>query len=107
MLHAWAYTKHLNVQPAAGSIAVLWQAVHASCIAYGLPSLQCSALQDQNSCGACVGFAVTAAAEAAINVHLGQNWNRLNLSEQDLSFCRYGLNLSINSHEWVVCEGLM
>jgi hypothetical protein len=34
-----------------------------------------------------VGFAVTAAAEAAINVHLQQDWNRLNLSEQALSFC--------------------
>jgi C1A family cysteine protease len=44
--------------------------------------------QDQGGCGACVGFAVTAAAEAAINVHLGQSWNMLSLSEQDLSFCR-------------------
>jgi hypothetical protein len=46
-------------------------------------------MQDQGECEACVGFAVTAAAEAAVNVHLGQSWNRLNLSEQDLSFCRW------------------
>jgi hypothetical protein len=45
-------------------------------------------LQDQGSCSACVGFAVTAAAEAAINVYKQQSWNKLGLSEQDLSFCR-------------------
>jgi C1A family cysteine protease len=44
--------------------------------------------QDQGDCSSCVGFAVTAAAEAAINVHMQQSWNRLSLSEQDLSFCR-------------------
>jgi hypothetical protein len=56
------------------------------------------ALQNQGAYGACVGFAVTAAAEAAINVHLGQNWNRLSLSEQSLSFCR------CEQHNQVVCE---
>jgi hypothetical protein len=34
-----------------------------------------------------VGFAVTAAAEAAANVYKQQNWDKLGLSEQDLSFC--------------------
>lgn len=45
-------------------------------------------LQDQKTCSACVGFAFTAAAEAAINVYLQQSWKKLNLSEQDVSFCR-------------------
>jgi C1A family cysteine protease len=45
-------------------------------------------VQDQGDCAACVGFAVTAAAEAAINVEKQQNWDKLGLSEQDLSFCR-------------------
>uniref|UniRef100_A0A383VIM3 Peptidase C1A papain C-terminal domain-containing protein n=1 Tax=Tetradesmus obliquus TaxID=3088 RepID=A0A383VIM3_TETOB len=44
-------------------------------------------LQDQGTCSSCVGFAVTAAAEAAVNVFKQQNWNRLSLSEQALSFC--------------------
>jgi hypothetical protein len=39
-------------------------------------------------CSSCVGFAFTAAAEAAVNAHLQQSWNRLNLSEQDVSFCK-------------------
>uniref|UniRef100_A0A383VBJ7 Peptidase C1A papain C-terminal domain-containing protein n=1 Tax=Tetradesmus obliquus TaxID=3088 RepID=A0A383VBJ7_TETOB len=47
-----------------------------------------SPAQDQLECSACVGFAATAAAEAAINVYLQQNWVNTNLSEQDLSFCR-------------------
>ncbi|WIA14400.1 hypothetical protein OEZ85_002927 [Tetradesmus obliquus] len=47
-----------------------------------------SPAQNQDTCSACVGFVVTAAAEAAINVYKRQNWNRLGLSEQDLSFCR-------------------
>uniref|UniRef100_A0A383W290 Peptidase C1A papain C-terminal domain-containing protein n=1 Tax=Tetradesmus obliquus TaxID=3088 RepID=A0A383W290_TETOB len=44
--------------------------------------------QDQGRCSSCVGFAVTAAAEAAINVHRQQSWRSFNLSEQDLSFCK-------------------
>ncbi|WIA33406.1 hypothetical protein OEZ86_006540 [Tetradesmus obliquus] len=47
-----------------------------------------SPAQDQMQCAACVGFAFTAAAEAAVNVHLKQSWNDLSLSEQDISFCR-------------------
>jgi hypothetical protein len=35
-----------------------------------------------------VGFAATAAAEAAVNVYKQQNWQQLSLSEQDLSFCK-------------------
>jgi hypothetical protein len=35
-----------------------------------------------------VGFTVTAAAEAAINVYKQQSWRNLSLSEQDLSFCK-------------------
>jgi hypothetical protein len=45
-------------------------------------------MQNQGSCGACVGFTMTAAAEAAINVYKQQQWRILGLSEQDLSFCR-------------------
>jgi hypothetical protein len=45
-------------------------------------------LQDQGKCAACVGFTVTAAAEAAINVFKQQSWQNLGLSEQDLSFCK-------------------
>jgi hypothetical protein len=45
-------------------------------------------LQDQGNCAACLGFASTAAAEAAINVNRQQNWDKLGLSEQDISFCR-------------------
>jgi hypothetical protein len=45
-------------------------------------------MQNQLGCSACVGFAVTAAAEAAVNVHLQQHWSNLSLSEQDLSFCK-------------------
>jgi diaminopimelate epimerase len=44
--------------------------------------------QDQGACAAIVGFVVTAAAEAAVNVYLQQSWARLSLSEQDLSFCK-------------------
>jgi C1A family cysteine protease len=44
-------------------------------------------LQDQGDCSSCVGFALTAAAEAAINVHKQQSWDKLGLSEQALSFC--------------------
>jgi C1A family cysteine protease len=47
-----------------------------------------SPAQDQGSCSSCVGFAVTAAAEAAVNVYQQQAWQMLNLSEQDLSFCK-------------------
>ncbi|WIA13394.1 hypothetical protein OEZ85_006974 [Tetradesmus obliquus] len=47
-----------------------------------------SPAQDQYTCGACVGFAFTAAAEAAVNVYLQQSWSKLSLSEQDVSFCK-------------------
>ncbi|WIA18237.1 hypothetical protein OEZ85_009706 [Tetradesmus obliquus] len=47
-----------------------------------------SPAQDQGECSSCVGFAVTAAAEAAINVYKQQDWRDLSLSEADLSFCR-------------------
>ncbi|WIA18232.1 hypothetical protein OEZ85_009701 [Tetradesmus obliquus] len=47
-----------------------------------------SPAQDQGRCSSCVGFAVTAAAEAAINVHRQQSRRSFNLSEQDLSFCK-------------------
>ncbi|WIA38177.1 hypothetical protein OEZ86_001528 [Tetradesmus obliquus] len=47
-----------------------------------------SPAQDQGTCASCVGFAVTAAAEAAINVYKQQSWDKLGLSEQDLSFCK-------------------
>ncbi|WIA24084.1 hypothetical protein OEZ85_013692 [Tetradesmus obliquus] len=47
-----------------------------------------SPAQDQGTCSVCVGFAVTAAAEAAINVYKQQSWDKLGLSEQDLSFCQ-------------------
>jgi hypothetical protein len=46
-------------------------------------------LQDQGSCSACSGFAGTAAAEAAVNAFLQQDWQQLSLSEQDFSFCRH------------------
>jgi hypothetical protein len=36
-----------------------------------------------------VAFAITAAAEAAVNVKLQQSWEKLSLSEQDLGFCRW------------------
>jgi hypothetical protein len=36
-----------------------------------------SPAQDQGGCSACVGFSVTAAAEAAINLHLQQEWRNL------------------------------
>jgi hypothetical protein len=45
-------------------------------------------VQHQGLCSAYVGFAVTAAAEAAVNVYKQQSWHKLNLSEQDLSFCK-------------------
>ncbi|WIA37777.1 hypothetical protein OEZ86_014646 [Tetradesmus obliquus] len=47
-----------------------------------------SPAQDQGMCASCVGFAVTAAAEAAINVYKQQSWRSLGLSEQDFSFCK-------------------
>lgn len=47
-----------------------------------------SPAQTQGTCLSCVGFAMTAAAEAAINVYKQQSWQKLNLSEQDLSFCK-------------------
>jgi C1A family cysteine protease len=47
-----------------------------------------SPAQDQGKCSACVGFAATAAAEAAVNVYKQQSWAKSSLSEQDLSFCR-------------------
>uniref|UniRef100_A0A383WKQ7 Peptidase C1A papain C-terminal domain-containing protein n=1 Tax=Tetradesmus obliquus TaxID=3088 RepID=A0A383WKQ7_TETOB len=47
-----------------------------------------SPAQDQGLCASCVGFAVTAAAEAVINVQRQQSWRNFNLSEQDLSFCK-------------------
>lgn len=45
-------------------------------------------LQDQGGCAANVGFVVTAAAEAAVNVYMQQSWSKLNSSEQDFSFCK-------------------
>ncbi|KAF8060353.1 Wscd1 [Scenedesmus sp. PABB004] len=47
-----------------------------------------SPAQNQGSCGSCVGFALTAAGEAAVNAHMLQDWPALGLSEQDASFCR-------------------
>jgi hypothetical protein len=47
-----------------------------------------SPARDQGKCSACMGFAGTAAAEAAVNVYLQQDWKNLSLSEQDFSFCR-------------------
>lgn len=47
-----------------------------------------SSLQDQQGCTACVGFAATAAIEAAVNVYKQQSWTKLNLSEADFSFCK-------------------
>lgn len=47
-----------------------------------------SPAQDQGGCYACAGFAGTAAAEAAVNAYLQQDWQQLSLSEQDFSFCR-------------------
>jgi C1A family cysteine protease len=47
-----------------------------------------SPAQDQLACSSCVGFAVTAAAEAAVNIYRQQSWDKLGLSEQDLSICR-------------------
>uniref|UniRef100_A0A383W5T9 Peptidase C1A papain C-terminal domain-containing protein n=1 Tax=Tetradesmus obliquus TaxID=3088 RepID=A0A383W5T9_TETOB len=47
-----------------------------------------SPAKSQGICSACVGFAITAAAEAAINVYKQQSWDKLSLSEQDLSFCK-------------------
>jgi hypothetical protein len=44
-------------------------------------------VQDQGKCAACVGFALTAAAEAAVNVYKQQNWQKTSLSEQYMSFC--------------------
>lgn len=60
-------------------------------------------LQDQKGCAACVGFAVTAAAEAAVNVYKQQSWDKLSLSEQDFSFCRCdcrgsGLNIRLQRY---------
>ncbi|WIA14374.1 hypothetical protein OEZ85_002903 [Tetradesmus obliquus] len=46
-----------------------------------------SPAQDQGTCSSCVGFAVTAAAEAAVNAYKQQSWDKLGLSEQDLIFC--------------------
>jgi hypothetical protein len=45
-------------------------------------------LQDQGACAASVSFAVTAAAEAAINVYKQQSWSKLSLSEQEFGFCK-------------------
>jgi hypothetical protein len=53
------------------------------------PAITCC-WQTQGDCSACVGFAVTAAAGAAINVYKQQSWDKLGLSEQDLSFCKFG-----------------
>ncbi|KAF8055750.1 CNB1 [Scenedesmus sp. PABB004] len=50
--------------------------------------------QDQRACSSCVPFAATAAAEAAVNTYLGQDWTQLGLSEQDLAFCRLGRPLN-------------
>uniref|UniRef100_A0A383VAT9 Uncharacterized protein n=1 Tax=Tetradesmus obliquus TaxID=3088 RepID=A0A383VAT9_TETOB len=47
-----------------------------------------SPAQDQGGCAANVGFVVTAAAEAAVNVYMQQSWSKLNSSEQDFSFCK-------------------
>jgi hypothetical protein len=75
-------------------VACKWHGLLACQVHIALP------LQDQGGCEACVGFAVTAAAEAAINVHLGQSWNKLNLSEQDLSFSRCGQNCRVKIHRY-------
>ncbi|WIA34515.1 hypothetical protein OEZ86_012838 [Tetradesmus obliquus] len=56
-----------------------------------------SPAQNQGACSSCVGFAVTAAAEAAVNVYKQQNWDKLSLSEQALSFCMLWPRISCTS----------
>jgi C1A family cysteine protease len=51
-------------------------------------------LQDQGECSSCIGFAMTAAAEAALNVYKQQSWQKASLSEQDMSFCKYAMIIS-------------
>lgn len=53
-----------------------------------------SPAQNQGDCAACVRFAVTAAAEAAVNVYKQQSWDKLGLSEADISFCRLDPSVS-------------
>lgn len=77
---------------------LVWRAVHVVCssirLCYILLLCTCcfplphAAVQKQGDCSACVGFAVTAAAEAAVNVYKQQSWHKLNLSEQVLCFCK-------------------
>lgn len=56
-----------------------------------------SPAQDQRGCSACVGFAATAAIEAAINVYKQQSWPKLNLSEADFTFCKVAPPTDCNS----------
>jgi hypothetical protein len=58
------------------------------CICPPFTLLRALPVQDQLTCSACVGFVFTAAAEAAVNVHMLQSWDKLSLSEQDISFCK-------------------
>jgi hypothetical protein len=50
------------------------------------------------------GFAVTAAAEAAVNMYRQQSWDKLGLSEQDLSFCRCVRNCAFHSIGFVAWQ---
>ncbi|WIA16006.1 hypothetical protein OEZ85_012739 [Tetradesmus obliquus] len=51
-----------------------------------------SPAQNQLQCQSCVGFTFTAAAEAAVNVYMQQNQDKLSLSEQDLNVCKLRIN---------------
>jgi hypothetical protein len=69
------------------SLKPISPALYAGCAylhAYCLHML----LQDQQTCSSCVGFAATAALEAAVNVYKQQSWSQLSLSEQDFNFCK-------------------
>ena len=59
-------------------------------------------IQDQGTCGACVAFAVTAAAETAILMSRRGNWKpeaefKVDMSEQQLFFCANGEKRSCSS----------
>lgn len=56
-----------------------------------------SPAQDQGDCAACTGFALTAAAEAAVNVYKQQSWPLVSVSEQYISFCRMTDPIDCNS----------